>query len=224
MIISGLINDLTKICESYLSDDEQIYYNNEWNKFETNYAFDVAIKYGWLDLLTWCSETKSEKDNYFNNHNVVCNIAAENGHLSILKWLISNGCEVSTQTPAFAAESGHLEIIKWLRGTDNKNENEYKYEWDIWTCSGAAYGNHIDVLKWAYENGCPWDVWTCAFLASNGNLEALKWAIDNGCPWDDNLCRFAAQKNQIEILEWIKEKGCKCNNKYYNHNHNHKNE
>ena len=39
------------------------------------------------------------------------------------------------------------------------------------TCAYAAKGGHLDVLKWARENGCPWDEWTCAFAASRGYVE-----------------------------------------------------
>ena len=27
--------------------------------------------------------------------------------------------------------------------------------WDRWTCANAAEGGHLEVLKWARENGCP---------------------------------------------------------------------
>ena len=47
----------------------------------------------------------------------------------------------------------------------------------------AKYG-HLEVLKWARENGCPWDEVTCAYAAKGGHLDVLKWARENGCPWD----------------------------------------
>ena len=33
--------------------------------------------------------------------------------------------------------------------------------WDECTCAYAAEGGHLEVLKWARENGCPWDEYTC---------------------------------------------------------------
>jgi len=53
------------------------------------------------------------------------------------------------------------------------------------TCAYAAEGGHLEVLKWARENGCPWDKQTCAYAAKGGHLEVLKWARENGCPWDE---------------------------------------
>ncbi len=34
---------------------------------------------------------------------------------------------------------------------------------------GAAKGGHLDVLKYARENGCPWDSFVCAMAAENGH-------------------------------------------------------
>ena len=55
-------------------------------------------------------------------------------------------------------------------------KNEY-------TCKNAAKNGHLEVLKWARENGCPWDWRTCTYAALNGHLEVLKWARENGCLW-----------------------------------------
>jgi hypothetical protein len=50
------------------------------------------------------------------------------------------------------------------------------------TGAPAALGGHLEVLKWARENGCPWDELTCAWAAKSGHIEVLKWARANGCP------------------------------------------
>ena len=57
---------------------------------------------------------------------------------------------------------------------------------------------HLDVLRWARENGCPWDEWTCSFAAHDGQLEVLKYARENGCPWTENTRRLAATKGYVE--------------------------
>jgi len=40
----------------------------------------------------------------------------------------------------------------------------------------AAQNGHIEVVKWARENGCLWDECACSYVASNGHLKVLKWA------------------------------------------------
>ena len=52
----------------------------------------------------------------------------------------------------------------------------------------AALNGHLEVLKWARENGCEWNSNTCANAALNGHLEVLKWARENGCEWDSDTC------------------------------------
>ena len=58
----------------------------------------------------------------------VCNIAAENGWLDLLKWARSNQTvsEWDSWTCSYAAENGHLEILKWAR--------ENGCEWNSYTC------------------------------------------------------------------------------------------
>jgi hypothetical protein len=43
------------------------------------------------------------------------------------------------------------------------------------TCECAAFGGHLDCLKYAHENGCQWDENTCAQAAAGGNLDCLKY-------------------------------------------------
>ena len=54
----------------------------------------------------------------------------------------------------------------------------------IYITYGAAFCGHLDVLKWARENGCQWDSSTCRHAALNGHLDVLKWVWNNGCKWD----------------------------------------
>ena len=39
-------------------------------------------------------------------------------------------------------------------------------------CRGGSAG-HLEILKWARENGCEWGVLTCAYAAEGGHLEVL---------------------------------------------------
>ena len=59
---------------------------------------------------------------------------------------------------------------------------------DAETCSNAAKGGHLDVLKWlrSQDPPCPWNKETCRYAALSGHLDVLKWLIDNGCPYDVN--------------------------------------
>lgn len=51
--ILNLPRYLIGICKLYLSYEENIYYENEWHKFPTNYICRIAERNGWNDLLRW---------------------------------------------------------------------------------------------------------------------------------------------------------------------------
>ena len=40
----------------------------------------------------------------------------------------------------------------------------------------SARGGHLELFKWARENGASWDERVCAFAAQGGHLKLLKWA------------------------------------------------
>jgi len=79
----------------------------------------------------------------------------------------------------------------------------------------AAWGGHLEVMKWAREHGCPWvevdDVDAeyimicCAGAAVGGHLEVLKWLREHDCPWD--ACTVRAPQG-MGIWSWAREHGC----------------
>ena len=95
-------------------------------------------------------------------------------------------------------------ILKWLILLGSKEAKKY-------ICYRAAENGHLEILKWARENGCTWDEQTCSKAAMNGQLEILQWARSNGCPWDTGTCAYAARSNHLHILKWARENGCPWN-------------
>ena len=87
-------------------------------------------------------------------NNLALRWAAENGHLDVLKWLVStfnlNSEDVRSddnRALQLAAEYGHLDVLKWLVSTFNLNSddvrsrNNYALQW-------AASEGHLDVVKY----------------------------------------------------------------------------
>lgn len=140
----------------------------------------LATEKGRLDILKKVFENNvvdDEKKIWLTNSTSLCTLAAREGHLSILKWLRSNGCKWDSTTMALAARGGHLEILKWSmrNGAD----------WDSSCCTWSAWGGHLEVLQWARAHGCPWDHWTCLWAAERHHHHVLRWARENGCPEHD---------------------------------------
>jgi|TARA_B110000305_G_scaffold28485_1_gene26660 hypothetical protein len=52
----------------------------------------------------------------------------------------------------------------------------------------VKYG-HLEVLKWASENGCPcpWEDEMTSTWAAEGAHEMMKWAIDFGIEFSDTV-------------------------------------
>ena len=74
--------------------------------------------------------------------------AAELGDVSLLKDRHSRGLLGDEYLLcAAAARNGDLKELKALRAD--------KWPWNEGTCANAAYGGHLEVLKWARENGAP---------------------------------------------------------------------
>ena len=126
----------------------------------------LAARGGKLDVL---NAIHSEGHEITGLH--LCHEAAKEGHLEILQWLRSIGCNWNSNTCSAAALNGHLEVLKWARANG--------CNWNSGTCSHAAAGGHFEVLQWAQDNGCDYDAYTLVLAANHGG-DLLQWAINNG--------------------------------------------
>ena len=131
-----------------------------------------------------------------------CSFAVFNGHLECLKYLYENGCEWDkNMICADSVLNGHLECLKYL--------HENGCILDELTCSTAVINGHLDCLKYLHENGCPWDELTCSNAAEYGHLDCLKYAHDNGCPCIAKLtCSNATRNGHLDCLNYALENGC----------------
>ena len=77
----------------------------------------------------------------------LCALAAQGGHLEVLKWLHENGYPWNEDTCELAARHGHLGVLQWARANG--------CPWDEGTCAAAARGGHTEALAWARKKGCP---------------------------------------------------------------------
>jgi hypothetical protein len=144
-LIKVLIKDISDICSSYLSEDEQIYYSN-WNDFDKNMIYIIAAKNGWVDLLKWAK--MRDYDSWYISVISVCYFASMNGHLEVLKWAKENKLKIKVIASICfnAARRGDLEMLKWAI-----NNN---CEYDISTCMHAFEYKYYEILKWLKNNGC----------------------------------------------------------------------
>jgi Ankyrin repeats (many copies) len=80
-------------------------------------------------------------------------------------------------------------------------------------CESAAVDGHLEVLKWARDNGCPPSNFSsvgtlCDIAARGGHLEVLKWAVANGCTLDIVFVDYLARVyGHSEISIWLDDYG-----------------
>ena len=84
---------------------------------------------------------------------------------------------------AAAAKRGNLEMLKLLRA-----DVSYK----LWPTDAA----------WDPTPRCGWNEWTCTAAAGNGHLDVLRWAFENGCPANENVIRRAKVIGREDIEQW----------------------
>ena len=143
-----------------------------------------------------------------------------------VEWAVKLGCPVDAALAESLAFAGALPALKKAVELNAPTD-------DI--CLYAAYGGHLEVLKWARDNDCPWDGDTCSNAAECGHLEVLKWALEEACPlhespcdaaarggylsvlmwarenrypWNETTCAYAAQNGHLEVLKWAREEAC----------------
>lgn len=122
--------------------------------------------------------------------------AAEAGHIEILKFARRNGCPWDPRTSSAAAWGNHCEVLQWVVAQGCSRDREVSH--------GAAMSGNLPMLRWLQrEGGGSFDCRTCSYAALGGCLEVLKWLNSEDCPWDEDTAACAAQvgRNPVVFFE-----------------------
>ena len=164
----------------------------------------------------------------------VCENAAKEGCLNLLKYAHKNGCKWSPSISHIAANNGHLDCIIYAYENDYSKhlpDEDVMWHWGYYPtpaanghldclkylhennchlpddiCNQAAGGGHVDCLKYAHEKGYEWNKWTCHYAATNGHLDCLKYLISNECPFDENIFIKLASENDFNGLKFVNKR------------------
>ena len=152
--------------------------------------------------------------------------AIHGGYLEYLEWARNNGFGQNAYKWLLeAAKNGDLEFLKCELGKNKKIT--MCSEITLKMCTLAAGDGHLEVLKWAQNNGCfkwaqnnvcrewtrnkgcPWDSEVCSQAAAyGGHLEVLKWARNNGYPLSLDCILSAARNGHLDIIKFASSNGC----------------
>lgn len=141
-------------------------------------------------------------------YDVILN-AAKYGNLDALKWALDHRYTKNSEATSVAAKNGHLHILEYLldylgRFKTLNGNRRYPF-YNRWICYNAALGGHLKILKWARDRNFHWDTDVTYVAASKRNAEMLKWLLINGCPWDDKIVKFANDNGWKDIQEIIEK-------------------
>jgi len=179
---------------------------NDTNFTIKNYyaIIHAAAKSGNIKIIEWLIIKK----NYGRCENLIAS-AAKGGQFETLKWLEEQNFIAGDLAACYAAGNGHTDILKYLvndkqiydiSGYDAASKGRIDMVKHLYSlcptslcdaCRSAAKAGHLDILKFAYENG--------EKLRKNfvcGHLHVLTWLIDN-----DHI------QPRIEISEMVASTG-----------------
>ena len=169
-------------------------------------AFDRAARADQVEVLDWLwracffSETSEWKrfERFFLRR--IAGAAAEGGALGALRrceFLLTEYCH-DVPSAAFADRFRRPRRLRdVLTASEQRND-----------CAIAAFGGHLDALKWMHHSGYDVNEWTCTRAAEGGHLEVLEWARENKCPWDCNVLRRAEARGHDRVAAWARNNGC----------------
>ena len=190
----------------------------------------AAVEFGRLEILIWFKK----RGIHFQFDYDACSIAAERGHLDLVKWLHLDN-EVALEVDESlspvrdlldyqvgfvkrqsnvclsAAKGGHLEIIKWARNKGCSLGNRETF--------AAILGKtrRIDIIEWAWDFGGYHDNYTLfsltslsRYAAAYGNFHVLKWCLSKTNIWNSEILGFALIAGHLNILEFIHNEGFIC--------------
>ena len=128
----------------------------------TRVESDVIMP-GQLALLKWALAEGCPRDD--EGGYAMARYAARYGHVELVKWLCGEGGfamdESATKFAMFAATtSGNLELMQWLQGKGYDLSSIFgAHSYGAVFCNYAVGRGHVEVLRWARENGCPWSAY-----------------------------------------------------------------
>lgn len=170
------------------------------------------VYHGRLRAIKWLYDNNINKCNNNNINDRECNstsgiflhlralmdIAADRGHLDVIKYLHEKGADCTRCAMNLAAEHGDLDIVIWLH--NNRAEGCTK-----WAMDEAAGNGNLTMVKWLHHNrteGC--NRYAMNWAAQNGHMTVVQWLHENrveGCTRDAQP--YAMWRGHTAIVDYL---------------------
>jgi hypothetical protein len=181
-----------------------------------------AAKWGQVNVIQWAAskgfdfDARAIVDGSFLHTPALC-LAAQNGHVNVLEWTVTNNLGMSffsLDLAYRAAGGGQVAVLAWLRDRGMLTTEVFVVQ-DL--SREAANNGHLQVLDWLLDHG--FDHETIKYIAAynaagQGSITLLEWAKDRGYVFvsDDDrnreLCLNAVRHNNLPTLQWLRGNHC----------------
>lgn len=144
--------------------------------------------------------------NLADDGNTVSLRAAKNGHLDVLKWLVSENFSNLKETNKqgdtallLAASNGHLKTVEWIVVQDKTHNG---HSWGL----GAVVSQHIPAVRESNKEGN-----TALILAArSGHLPVVQYLLQNGGASVKDLNKenhtallAASAQGHLQVVQWL---------------------
>lgn len=133
--------------------------------------------------------------------------AIEAEHGEIARWLYTNSPDVErnlNRLMEFAVRQGDMPMIQWLLAVVYRPELHLPPP----AMNHAAAGNHMDLVKWIFEQGYNGgsDL-ALEGAAKNGRLDMVQWLVQNGITERaEEAVHVACGEGHLSIVRWIEDR------------------
>jgi len=177
---------------------------------------NAAISNKKLDILIWL---KAQGSLQLNEESM--RLAAINGDLGIVRFCHENDVSWPNHICQIAAEYGHLHIIRYaiVNGAPWRSEEEGQPLWKASFAVNAAKHGHLPILKWVRDeygsiSDGPWNINIYAIkpICKDDQERLLDWCYENGDIFKPEVNQLILKKSLkrswIHVLEWLKRHNC----------------
>ena len=166
--------------------------------------FYDAVRRGFLDLIKYVIEKRVSKEAKVSG----LKLAAEQGHLEIVKWLVEYGVGPLDDALIAAADKGHIEIVKYLL---EKGANIHAKSDEA--VGDASRNGNLEMVKLLVDSGADihaYQDYALRMAAAKGHLPVVKYLVENGA--DVNAMEGepliqAAYNRKLAVLKYLVRQG-----------------
>jgi len=155
-----------------------------------------AASKGDLDIFKIIFDNKAKTNQFYLIQPL--EIAVENSHDNIVKYMLDQGVPASDKAVIYAVENGDLPIVKLL--IQHKGN-------PILALDEAVTNNNLDIVKYLVENGREISYYHVTKAVQNGNLPMVQYLVEHKGPIYPQALIAAISAGRIDIVKYLVEKG-----------------